>query len=217
MALRQQTLKEEVANTITHGAGILFCLIAAPILIFYALEKSTMPTVWSVSIFGFGMLMVYSSSTLFHAIQHTGAKRALQVWDHISIYLLIAGSYTPLVVKFIANDTATVFLSIMWGIVLVGSILKVFFTGRFAVVSTVLYLALGWMAVFIIKPFYNNVPVEVFLWLLCGGLLYTGGVYFYIKEHKPYHHAIWHLFVLGGTITHYVAIYKSTALRGVIG
>lgn len=216
MALRKQTLKEEVFNTISHGAGVVFCLIAIPILIYYALEKGHMPTVYSVSIFGFGMFMVYLSSTLFHAVQHDGAKRALQVWDHISIYLLIAGSYTPLVVKFIHNDTATLFLSVMWGIVLVGSILKIFFTGRFQLASTMLYLALGWMAVFIIKPFFNNVPLEVFLWLLGGGLFYTLGVYFYVKEHKPYHHAIWHCFVLAGTITHYVAIYISAPLQGVI-
>ena len=215
MALRNQTLKEEIYNTLSHGAGVLFCVIAVPILIFYALEKSNMATVYSVSIFGFGMFMVYLSSTLFHAVQHDGAKRKFQVLDHISIYLLIAGSYTPLVVKFLHKDTATLFLSVMWGIVLLGSILKIFFTGRFAVASTILYLILGWMAVFIIKPFFNNVPLDVFLWLLGGGLLYTGGVYFYMKEHKPYHHAIWHLFVLGGTITHYVAIYISAPLKGV--
>lgn len=217
MALRNQTSKEEVFNTITHGAGVLFCLIAVPILIFYALEHSTMSTVYSVAIFGFGMLMVYSSSTLFHAVQNSGAKRILQIWDHISIYLLIAGSYTPLVVKFIHNDTATIFLSIMWGIVVVGSFLKIFYTGRFYLASTILYLALGWMAIFIIKPFINNVPLEVFWWLLGGGLCYTFGVYFYIREHKPYHHAIWHCFVLAGTITHYVAIYISAPLRGVAG
>lgn len=217
MALRTQTSKEEIFNTATHGAGVLFCLIAIPMLIYYASQVSTIATVYSSAIFGFGMLMVYSSSTLFHAVKSDAAKRTLQIWDHISIYLLIAGSYTPLVVKFIANDTAIIFLSVMWGIVLLGSILKIFFTGRFHLASTILYLALGWMAVFIIKPMINNIPLEVFLWLLSGGLLYTFGVYFYVKEHKPYHHAIWHCFVLAGTIAHYVAVYISTPLRGVIG
>lgn len=216
MAERKQTVQEEVVNTITHGLGILFCLIAIPALIIYSIQKGSVSTVWSVSIFGFGMLMVYSSSTLFHAIKHHPTKRTLQVWDHISIYLLIAGSYTPLVVKFIDNYTATIFLSIMWGIVVIGSFLKIFYTGRFQLASTILYLAMGWMAVFIIKPFLHNIPLNVFWWLLAGGLSYTLGVYFYIREHRQYHHAIWHCFVLAGTILHYVAVYKSTELAGVV-
>ncbi|HWB63257.1 MAG TPA: hemolysin III family protein, partial [Chitinophagales bacterium] len=173
MAGREQTLNEEIANAITHGLGILFSLIAIPVMIWYAFETSTVPTVWAVSIFGFGMLMVYLSSTLYHAVQHKGTKKLLQIWDHISIFLLIAGSYTPLVVKYTDAGTSKVFLTVLWGLVALGSFLKLFYTGRFKVVSVLLYLGMGWMAVFIIKPLLAHMPLNIFYLILASGLAYT--------------------------------------------
>jgi hemolysin III len=209
MAEREQTIKEEVANSITHGLGIVFCLIAVPFMVAYALHSSTASTVWAVSIFGFGMLMVYSSSTLYHYAKKKDTKRLLRIWDHISIFVLIAGTYTPLVIKFTETSTAIIFLTIMWSIVGVGSFLKIFFTGRFKIVSVLFYVALGCMAVFIIGPLSANMPVEVFTWLLVGGFAYLFGVVFYLWRKLHYHHAVWHIFVLTGTITHFFAVYTS--------
>lgn len=212
MAKREQTVNEEYANAVTHGLGILFCLITTPILIANAMEYGTSRTVWAVSIFGFGMLTVYLSSTLYHASQNAKTKRVLQIWDHVSIFFLIAGSYTPIVQKYIDPTTGFYFLAAMWSVVFIGSIFKIFFTGKFKVLSLVLYLAMGWMALFIIKPLYNNIPNEVAIWLLIGGLSYTVGTVFYSWNNLKYAHAIWHLFVLGGTVTHFIAIYIGTKL-----
>lgn len=209
MSDRKQTIPEEIANTITHAIGIVFCLVGMPFLISYAGSKGGATTVWSVCVFGFGMLMVYLSSTIYHAVRNPVAKKTLQVWDHISIFLMIAGSYTPFVIKFIAPGTATIFLVIMWLLVLFGSFLKLFYTGRFKVFSVILYLALGWMAVFIIQPLMQNLPLHIWFWVLASGLCYTLGVIFFLWHRLPFHHAIWHLFVLAGTVTHYIAIYES--------
>ncbi len=200
------TIRQEIASSLTHAAGILFCLIGIPVLLFSASAQGTAITLWSVAIFGFGMLTVYMSSTLYHAIQHKRAKRILRVWDHISIFFLIAGSYTPIITKYTPPHTAFLFLSVMWGIVGVGVVQKIFFTGRFEALSVFLYLGMGWMAVFILKPLLHNMPLEIFWWMLAGGLCYTFGIIFYIWKRLHYHHAIWHVFVLGGTVFHYFAV-----------
>ncbi len=209
MARRAQTLNEEIANAITHGLGVLFCLVAIPAMILYALEKSNASMVWAVAIFGFGMLMVYCASTLYHYAKNAETKRILRIWDHISIFLLIAGSYTPMVIKYTDFKTSVIFLSIMWIIVALGSIMKVFFTGRYNLLSVILYVALGWMAIFIIRPIINNMPPNVLYLLIAAGAAYTLGVVFYLWHKLHYHHAIWHVFVLAGTITHFFAVYNS--------
>lgn len=206
MSDRQQSISEELANTITHGLGIVFCMIATPFLILLSAKGSAAGMV-AVSVFSFGMLMVYLSSTLYHAARNESTKRTLRIWDHISIFLLIAGSYTPIVYNYTDSSTATLFLSIMWGIVVLGVVKKLFLTGRYEKLSLLLYLALGWMAVFIIKPLLQNVPAEVWWWLAGGGLSYTFGTIFYRWKKLQYHHAIWHCFVLAGTIMHYIAIF----------
>ncbi|MDB5283638.1 MAG: putative rane protein hemolysin III-like protein [Bacteroidota bacterium] len=213
MADRVQTLNEEVANTITHGVGILFSLIAIPFMVIYAMQNASSGIVWAVSIFGFGMLMVYMSSTLYHAVQKTDTKRRLRIWDHISIFLLIAGTYTPMIVKFTSTSTAIIFLSIMWTIVALGSVMKIFFTGKYKIISVALYVAMGWMAVFVIRPLAANVPAEIFWWLLAGGLAYMLGVIFYLWKKLQYHHAVWHVFVLTGTVTHFFAVYNSIPVQ----
>ena len=206
---REQTRKEEIVNAISHGVGILFCLIAMPFLLIDSFNENQLSIFISVLAFGIGMLLVYTFSTLFHAAKNPKVKDILQIGDHISIYFLIAGTYTPLMVRYLSSKTATVFLGVMWSIVAIGIIFKIFFTKKFKFVSVLLYLALGWMIVFVIKPLIHNVPLTVFWWILGGGLSYTVGVYFYVKSHKPFYHAIWHVFVLLGTILHFVAICKS--------
>lgn len=209
MADRIQSPGEEKANVITHAIGVAFAVCAMPFLIHYAYTNGSSSMLWSVCVFGFGMLMVYLSSTCYHAAKNIKTKKALQVWDHVSIFLMIAGSYTPFVVKFIEPGTALIFLSIMWGLVAFGSFLKLFYTGRFKVISVLVYLALGWMAVFILQPLIKNLPVQIWYWIIASGLSYTLGVTFYLWHRLQFHHAIWHVFVLGGTVTHFVAICKS--------
>jgi hemolysin III len=213
MSDRKQSPAEERANTITHGLGILFSLVAVPFMIFYAAEKGTASTVWGVSVFGFGMLMVYFSSTIYHAVEHISTKRMLRVWDHISIFLLIGGSYTPLIIKFTDEATAKLFLITMWSIIAVGSVLKLFFTGKYKKIELALYLFLGGMALFIIKPLTANIPPQIFKWILAGGFFYLSGVVFYVWKKLHYHHAVWHCFVLAGTVTHFFAVYNSIPIH----
>ncbi len=213
MTEREETLSEERASSITHGIGIVFSLAVIPFMIMAAREKSVASMVWAVSVFGFGMLMVYTSSTLYHAAREARTKHLLRIWDHISIFVLIAGTYTPMVIKYTDRVTSIVFLSIMWAIVLAGSLMKIFYTGKNKVFSVSLYLAMGWMALFIIKPLSVNMPLPVMGWALAGGLAYTLGVVFYLWKKLLYHHAVWHLFVLAGTVTHFFAVYNSIPIN----
>lgn len=206
---RIQNQKEEFYNTITHILGVAFCLIAMPFLLYSTYQKLDMTMFISVFIFGFGMLLVYTFSAFYHAAKTEQAKNLLQIGDHISIYFLIVGTYTPLMVRYLKPETAMYFLGVMWTIVAIGIIFKLFFTKRFKIFSVLLYLVLGWMIVFVIEPLSITMPFEVFKWILIGGASYSVGVYFYVKDNKTYFHSIWHLFVLFGTIAHFVAVYSS--------
>jgi hemolysin III len=209
MEKRIQTRKEELANGISHIMGVLFCLVGMPFVIAIAFQKHDLITLFSVFTFGIGMLLVYTFSSLYHLVQNENAKRILNIADHISIYYLIAGTYTPLMMLYLKRDTALLFLGIMWSVVLLGTIFKVFYIKKFEFVSVVLYLIMGWMIVFVIKPLWGVIPLSVFLWILAGGICYTFGVYFYVKGHKQYYHTIWHFFVLLGTVFHYISIFIS--------
>lgn len=207
---REQTLNEETANWITHALGIAFAVVTIPFLVSYAIEKSNVSTIWGVSVFGFAMLAVYMASTIYHATTpNTNKKRALRICDHIGIFLMIGGSYTPFVLKYIATPTATWFLGTMWAIIVLGSILKVYHTGKYVLLEVIIYIALSCMLVFIIQPLVTNMPAEIFTYIWTGGIFYGVGVAFYLWKKLSYHHAVWHVFVLAGTITHFVAIYKS--------
>lgn len=207
---REQTLSEEKANWITHACGILFAVVTIPFMIVCAVEKSSASTVWGVAVFGTAMLLVYLASTIYHATKpNTSAKYKLRICDHIGIFVMIAGSYTPVVIKYIDTPTATLFLSTMWGIVLLGSILKIFFTGKYVLLEVIIYVVMGCMLVFILKPLIKNIPTEIFSYILAGGIFYLIGAAFYLWKKLSYHHAVWHVFVLAGTVTHFVAIYKS--------
>ena len=209
MEVRIQTRKEELANGISHALGVLFCLIGMPFLLMKSSGQHNLITESSVIVFGIGMLLVYSFSSLYHLAQKEKTKQLLKIADHISIYYLIAGTYSPLMVIYLNKETALVFLGIMWSIVLLGTFFKIFYVDRFKFLSVLFYLLMGWMIVFVIKPLWGVIPLSVFLWILAGGLSYTIGVYFYVKGHKNYFHTVWHFFVLLGTIFHYVAISES--------
>ena len=204
--------REERANTWTHLIGLLCCLLTLPFLGYYAYAYGDSALFWGVLAFALGLLMVYTSSTIYHAVNTLRLKNILQIVDHISIYFLIAGTYTPLVIKFLPGQQALVFLSVMWGLALFGTVFKLFFTKRFEFLSVSLYLLMGWLVVFIIKPFLANVPSSVLTWVVIGGLAYTLGVYFYVRGHKPYYHAVWHCFVLAGSLAHVVSVFQSLSL-----
>ncbi len=162
----------------------------------------------AVLLFCLGILMVYSFSTAYHAAIKPKIKAQLQVWDHISIYFLIAGSYSPMLLAILNQKTAIIFLSIIWSSVIIGTFFKIFFTGRFKILSVVIYLTMGWLAVFFLNDLIENLSLDILFWIGVGGLSYTVGVYFYIKSEKPYYHSIWHIFVLLGTFSHFVAVFK---------
>ena len=205
---RPQTRGEEIASASAHGAGILFCLIAFPFMIVRALHYCPSSLVAAVSIFGFGMLMVYASSTFMHITRNKMVEAALERMDHISIFILIAGTYTPIVIKYTNASTAKMFLLVMWSLVAIGIILKVLFFGKYKLLSLLSYILLGLMLVFIAHPLLHNMPNTV-LWLMLSGIMaYLTGVIFFLWRKLSYSHAIWHVFVLAGSVTHFVAVYK---------
>ena len=208
MPKREQTPKEELANAVSHGFGLLLGLIGIPFLILKAMENGRFSAFIAALAFALGIIMVYTSSTLYHAAKDQKLKIRLQVLDHISIYFLIAGSYTPMVLAVLKQDKAILFLSILWGSVLVGTFFKLFYTGRFKILSVVIYLTMGWLAVFFFQDILERISFMTLAWIGVGGLAYTIGVYFYIKSEKPFFHSIWHIFVLAGTISHFVAVYQ---------
>ncbi|RMG65921.1 MAG: hemolysin D [Bacteroidetes bacterium] len=205
-SLPSSAFKQELANSLSHGLGLLFGLVSIPILIGLAAARDFTEGIVGASIFGFGFLMVYAFSTLYHSLPHPRIKRVMRIMDHISIYFLIAGSYTPFVLAYMLDGMGITLLAILWGLTLAGVIFKLLFTGRFDKLSTGIYLGMGWLLLAVIKPFFERLPGPVLIMLAIGGLMYTLGVIFYRWHKLPYHHAIWHGFVLAGSICHYVAV-----------
>lgn len=200
------TPQEELINALTHGVGLLGALIGVPFLIAAYLARGDLLLVLAVSVFAASLLAVYTTSTLYHALTKPRAKQLLQVADHVAIYLLIAGTYTPFTLGVLRGAWGWTMFAAMWSMAAVGIVFKVAFTRRFKRVSTAFYLAMGWAAVFAIRPLAMALP-SAGLWLLvAGGLLYSGGVYFYVRKWK-YAHAIWHCFVLGGSTCHFFAVF----------
>jgi len=207
MVKRIQTEKEEYYNALTHGIGLVLGLIGIPFLLLRAHDLGNSDFLGACAAFSLGILMVYSSSTLYHLIKPGHRKDHFQKADHISIYFLIAGSYSPMILTVLNREKAFLFLSILWGFVLIGSLFKFFFAGRFKFISVGLYLAMGWISVFLIRSMWENLSGSVLTWIAVGGLSYTIGVYFYVKSNKLYYHSIWHIFVLLGTISHFIAVW----------
>lgn len=210
---RAQTAAEEKANALSHALGIVFILATLPMLWQKALAHPAPYTIWAIGIYTAGMLSVYISSTVYHFLVRPDLKQKAHIADHISIFLLIGGTYTPTVYLFTPLRTSLIFLGIMWSIIALGVILKLFFTGRYNWLSTLLYLSLGWMLVFLVQPLSQNMTAYVFIPILIGGLCYTTGVFFYIQRKWMYSHAIWHAFVLAGTIAHWVAVYRALEVQ----
>lgn len=205
-SMNGETRKEEIANSITHGIGAALSIAALSILVVFAGLRGDAWRVVSFSIYGATLVLLYLASTFYHVFSNPRVKRVFHVFDHSAIFLLIAGSYTPFCLVTIRGGWGWSLFGVVWGIAIFGIVFKAFFTGRYNVVSTVLYIAMGWIAVIAIKPLVSQLPPGAFAWILLGGLSYTVGVIFYAWERLPYGHAIWHLFVLGGSTLHFFAV-----------
>lgn len=201
-----KSISEEKANMWSHGIGWIMAIIGTPFLINFAFASSDSLVVYGTLLYCFSLVMVYTSSTLYHTSYVAATRKKLRTFDHISIYFLIAGSFTPFIFTSVRTTTGYTVLIILWSMVLLGSIFKLFFTHRFKVMSTLAYLVMGWMAVFVIKPLYVALPSASFKWLALGGLFYTLGTVFYLWKTLYMNHFIWHLFVMGGSISHFLAV-----------
>ncbi|WNJ17405.1 PAQR family membrane homeostasis protein TrhA [Pontibacter sp. G13] len=220
---RQRYYEEELINTITSALGIIVGMVAIPVLLAYAVYHGTELHVWGAAIFSLALLLVYASSTLFHGVRNRKVKDVLRTIDHMTIYLLIAGTYTPFLLVYLPSETRWTWLAILWGMALVGVGFKLFYTGRYELLSVGYYLLMGWMLVFIGKPLTSAIPDHGLWWLVAGGLSYSAGVIFYRLDHIRYTHAVWHIFALAGTGSHYISVfytieaYQLVAMSGACG
>lgn len=200
------TAKEELVNRLTHGIGLLFGLVAVPWLI-YTASNGTWSDLLGASIYGFSFLLIYAASTLYHSFQTPKLKHRLRIFDHVAIYIMIAGSYTPFVLIYVNNLTGYTILSVLWVLTLIGLFFKVFYVGRFEKLSVGIYVLMGWMLIFGARSFWEHLPGFTIAPIAAGGLLYTIGVIFYRWESLRYHHGIWHIFVLAASLFHFTAVY----------
>lgn len=202
----QEAMLEEIWNALTHGAGFLLSLVASAVLVTLAALWGNSWQLVGALVFGLSLVMLYCSSTLYHAIPHPVAKSRLQVFDHCAIFVLIAGTYTPFTLIGLREHGGWWLFAAAWTLALAGVVFKLFYTGRFKGLSTLIYLGMGWMAVLAIKPFLQMISTHTLIWLLAGGLAYTLGTLFYMSQRLRYAHVIWHLFVLLGSSCHFVAV-----------
>src|SRR5699024_5351493 len=200
------TLGEEIANAITHGFGTLLSIVGLVVLIIFAALYGTAWHVVSFTIFGVTMVLLYTSSTLLHSLPKGKAKNVFEILDHSSIYFFIAGTYTPFLLIVVRGWESWSLFGIVWGLAIGGTIFKVFFVKKFLFFSTLLYILMGWLIVFVWNPIVENLHPNGVILLVIGGLLYTGGAVFYMWRGFNYHHALLHLFVLAGSITHFFAV-----------
>ncbi len=201
-----QSLREEIANGISHGVGFVCALVAAPILIVAAVRRGDTAGIVGASVFAAAMILLYLASTLYHAVPDPRYKRILRRCDHGAIYILIAGTYTPFTLGALRGPWGWTLFGIVWGLALVGILHKSFAGVRYPILSTVVYLGMGWIIVVAAKPLLTHVPITGLVWLFLGGMAYTGGVVFYATDHRRYNHFVWHLFVMAGTACHFVAV-----------
>jgi hemolysin III len=201
-----QDIKLEIANSITHGIGIIFGIAALPVLSAIAAHKDHTIAVVGAAIYGFCFLLLFTFSTVYHAFQHPRVKKVLNTFDHISIYFLIAGTYTPFLLNYMMNKTGITLLSVLWSLTLAGIFFKIFAGKRFNFLSTIIYLGMGWIMLVGGRQFFAAIPLPVLIMIMIGGGLYTIGTIFYLWEKLYYHHLVWHFFVLAAAICHYVAV-----------
>lgn len=198
---------EEIANAITHGVGLALAIAGGVVLIVLAAVRGTAWHIVAVSIYAATLIALYTASTLYHALQGARVKRIFRVLDHSSIYLLIAGTYTPFSLITLRGAFGWTLLALVWTLTILGIVWKACFAGNYGVVSTALYVVMGWLAVVAIRPLYAALHFGGMFWIAAGGLAYTAGIVFFASKRR-YAHAVWHVFVLAGSICHYVAVMR---------
>ena len=199
------TAGEEFANVATHAVGLLASVVGVVVLMYLGLARDEVLHVASAGVYGATLVALYAASTLYHAFRQPEIKRVLRVLDHCAIYLLIAGTYTPFVLVGLGGGWGLTLFGIIWAMAAAGIVFKVFATGRFAVISTAAYVAMGWLGVVALGPLIRSLSGAALVWLLAGGIAYTAGTFFYHRK-IPYAHALWHVFVLAGSVCHFIAI-----------
>lgn len=199
---------EEIMNAVTHGIGAVLAVTGLVVLIVAASVSGGVWHLVSFIVYGLSLVLLYLASTLYHSFRGQKVKHVFKIFDHAAIFLLIAGTYTPFALIPLHGLLGWTIFGIVWGIAVIGIVLKVFFVKRFNVLSTLCYLAMGWFAVIMIKPLLVVMPVEALYWLAGGGILYSVGAIFYLARTLPYSHAVWHLFVLAGSTAHFVAVLR---------
>ena len=200
--------RHELANSVTHGAGLALSVAGCAVIVTLAALRGNAWHIVACSVYGATLVCLYAASTVYHSVSSRRVKRVMRILDHSAIYLLIAGTYTPFTLVSMRGGWGWTLFGLVWGLAIAGIVFKVWFVEHFPIASTIVYLAMGWLAVVAVKPVLAMLPVAGIVWLVAGGLLYTAGVGFFAWQKLPYHHAIWHLFVIGGSVCHYIAVVR---------
>lgn len=202
----QYSFAEEIFNSVTHGIGVLISVAGLiTMVVFSSLYGETIHIV-STAIFGITLVLLYTASTLYHSFRKPGIKRILKIIDHSCIYALIAGTYTPFMLIIVRGTLGWTIFCIVWSLTILGILFKVFFINRFKILSTIAYVLMGWLVIIAIKPLFQALPGSAIAWIISGGVIYTLGTIFYVWKKLPFNHAIWHSFVLAGSICHFFAV-----------
>jgi hemolysin III len=204
----------ETANSITHGLGVVLSVLALVLLTMAAALRGSARHVVACVIFGCTLVLLYTMSTLYHALRNRRAKRVFHILDHSAIYLLIAGTYTPFCLSTLRGGWGWSLFGVVWGLAVLGVAFKSVYTGRFEFLSTAVYLAMSWMVLIAAGPLWRALPARGLAWLMAGGVCYTAGVLFYTCHRLKFHHAVWHLFVLAGSLCHVVSVIGYVIPRG---
>jgi len=197
---------EELANGITHGIGLVLSIVGLAVLVFLSVMRGNAWHIVGCTTFGVSLVLLYTASTMYHSFRTPRWKRILKTLDHTAIYLLIAGTYTPFTLVNLRGFWGWTLFTLVWSLSVFGILWKIFNVDRYQIISTLIYVAMGWLVVIAIKPLFLGIPLSGIAWLVAGGLFYTVGVIFFAANRIPYNHAIWHVFVLAGSICHYIAV-----------
>jgi hemolysin III len=208
---RPQSVGEEIANSVSHGLGLLAALAGFPVLVIAAGQRGNAAEIVGASVFATTMVLMYLTSTLFHALPSCRGKRVFQILDHSAIFFLIAGTYTPFTLGVLRGSWGWTLFGLVWSLAVVGTMLKVLGGVRYTMISTWVYLAMGWLVLIAAKTVWTLMPGWGLFWLVAGGIAYTAGAIFFMAERIRYFHFVWHLFVVAGTACHFVAVLRYAA------
>ena len=203
---KTQTIVEEIANSITHGLGFGLSVAALTILVVNASREGDPWAIIAFSIYGTSLSILYLISTLYHSLTHSRTKAIFRRLDHAAIYLLIAGTYTPVILISLRTTWVIYLLPVVWSMAIIGIYIKIFYIHRYERLTLAYYIIMGWLALIAIKPLFNSIPIESFVWIILGGVAYTTGVLFYSWNRLPFNHTIWHGFVLAGSFAHFMGM-----------